>query len=128
MSAPAPDAVHLASGLVYQMLRPGTGEERPGPDDVVRASYEAWTDTGRLLADTGPVTFPVSGLCPGLAEAVQLMSAGARIRVWVPPYLAGSHYGEAAEETRTYEIDLDGFTRTGEPRQIPPELRSPRLD
>ncbi len=124
-----PDAIHLISGVVYQVVRQGEGDERPGPKDIVQARYRVWTDDGRLLADTGAATtFSVPALGPGPAEALQLVGVGGRARAWVPPHLVTASADHADVGTWIYEFDLEGFTRTEEPPTIPPELRSPRLD
>ncbi|MGH4024797.1 MAG: FKBP-type peptidyl-prolyl cis-trans isomerase [Pseudonocardiaceae bacterium] len=125
-----PDAIHLVSGLVYQVLQPGEGE-RPGPRDLVQVSYRAWTDTGELVADTSlsptPTTLPVAAMSPGLAEALQLVTVGGRIRAWVPPHLTTAG-DPAAERTTIYEVELHELIRTEDPLSIAPDLRSPRLD
>ncbi|HWS90145.1 MAG TPA: FKBP-type peptidyl-prolyl cis-trans isomerase [Pyrinomonadaceae bacterium] len=129
-ASPPPDAIHCVSGLIYKVLRPGGGEERPGPDDVVQVLYRPRTEAARLSAATGddesPQTLVVSHLIPGLAEAVQLMTVGVKMRVWIPPSLSSGEAG-GAEGTLTYDIELLAFTRVKEPRAIPIELTSPRL-
>jgi hypothetical protein len=125
------DAVHLASGLSCQVLRPGRDTERPGPNDVVRASFRVWTDTGRPVEETSTaITFLVAGLGPGPAEALQLIGTGGRVRAWVPLHLAATSVVAAPEEDRTriyriYQIDLAEVIRVEEPTAVPKELRSP---
>ena len=69
-----PAAIRCISGLIYQVLRPGTGNERPGPDDVVQVVYRARTETGRLFDTSGdnntPKTLSMRGVIPGVAEAL----------------------------------------------------------
>jgi FKBP-type peptidyl-prolyl cis-trans isomerase len=83
--------VTTASGLQYKILEPGQGA-RPTQRDVVVVDYEGYlaaTDKQfESTAGQGPATFPVLGVVPGFAEAVQLMQRGTKIRIWLPPELA----------------------------------------
>ena len=81
------------SGLQYMVLKEGTGA-KPGPTDNVTVHY-----TGRLLdgtvfdssVDGEPATFPLNRVIPGWTEGLQLMSEGAKYRLFIPSELA---YGE----------------------------------
>jgi FKBP-type peptidyl-prolyl cis-trans isomerase len=125
-----PDAIHCVSGLVYQVVRPGDGGEKPGPEDVVRVVYDARTEAGEPFDSAGgvdtPATLSVADSPPGLAEAFQLMSVGERIRAWIPPRLQSAEAREADVGTLAYDLELVGFTRTREYPTLPIELTSPR--
>jgi FKBP-type peptidyl-prolyl cis-trans isomerase FkpA len=84
----------LESGLQYEVLEAAEGP-RPDADDVVTTHYE-----GRLIDGTvfdssyergEPASFPLNRVIPGWTEALQLMSPGAKYRLFVPPHLA---YGD----------------------------------
>jgi len=86
--------VTLPSGLRYRILKEGGGRT-PSASDTVTVHY-----TGRLIDGTQfdnsfsrnqPTTFKVNGILPGLREAVQLMKAGSKWELFIPPALA---YGE----------------------------------
>ena len=86
--------VQTESGLQYMVLKEGTGA-KPGPTDNVTVHY-----TGRLLDGTvfdssvergEPATFPLNKVIPGWTEGLQLMSEGAKYRLFIPSELA---YGE----------------------------------
>ena len=85
--------VQTESGLQYMVLKEGTGA-KPGPTDNVTVHY-----TGRLLdgtvfdssVDGEPATFPLNRVIPGWTEGLQLMSEGAKYRLFIPSELA---YGE----------------------------------
>ena len=82
------------SGLQYEVLQEGTGKQ-PKATDTVRCHYE-----GRLLDGTifdssynrnEPADFGLQQVIAGWTEGVQLMSEGAKYRLYIPYMLA---YGE----------------------------------
>jgi len=83
-----------ASGLQYQVLKEGAGA-KPGSNDRVTVHYVGTTLKGEKFDssyDRGtPATFPVSGVIPGWTEALQLMKAGSKYKLFIPADLA---YGE----------------------------------
>jgi FKBP-type peptidyl-prolyl cis-trans isomerase len=84
--------VTTPSGLRFETLRSGTGA-KPTPADQVLVTYEGHLSDGTLFdASPRPTAFPVSGVVPGFAEALQLMQKGGRYRFWIPSALA---YGAA---------------------------------
>lgn len=84
--------VTTPSGLRFETLRPGTGA-KPTTADLVLVTYEGHLADGTLFdAGPRPTAFPVSGVVPGFAEALQLMQKGGRYRFWIPSALA---YGPA---------------------------------
>ena len=127
-----PAAIRCISGLIYQVLTPGTGNERPGPDDMVQVVYTARTETGHLFETSGdndtPKTLSMRELIPGLAEALQLMTVGQRMRVWIPPTLSSDKLREAKTGTLIFDMTVVGFTRMKEYPSLPIELTSPRKE
>jgi FKBP-type peptidyl-prolyl cis-trans isomerase FklB len=125
-----PDAIRCISGLIYQVLKPGAGNERPGPDDVVQVVYRARTARGHLLDTSGDTskTLSVRGAMPGLAEALQLMTVGQKMRVWMPPTPSTDKPREVKNWTVVFDIELVGFTRMKEYSSLPTELTSPRKE
>lgn len=103
-----------ASGLEYQVLKPGSGAA-PTTADVAQVDY-----SGKLLNGTQfdaskagqPVAMPVGQVVPGFAEALTLMPKGAKYRVWIPPQLA---YGDhevgpiPANSVLVFDITLHDF-------------------
>jgi FKBP-type peptidyl-prolyl cis-trans isomerase len=84
--------VATPSGLRFETLRPGAGV-KPTAGDQVLVTYEGHLADGTLFdASPQPTAFPVGGVVPGFAEALQLMQKGGRYRFWIPPALA---YGPA---------------------------------
>jgi FKBP-type peptidyl-prolyl cis-trans isomerase len=86
--------VTLPSGLQYKILKKGDGKT-PTLDDKVVCQYK-----GTLLDGTEfdssekrghAVTLPVKGIMPGWTQALQMMPAGSKWQLYIPPQLA---YGE----------------------------------
>ncbi|WP_324731810.1 FKBP-type peptidyl-prolyl cis-trans isomerase [Pseudomonas paeninsulae] len=84
----------LASGLQYEVLSAGAGA-MPTREDTIRAHYHGTLIDGTVFDssyDRGqPAEFPVGGVIAGWTEALQLMNAGSKWRLYVPSELA---YGE----------------------------------
>lgn len=79
------------TGLQYEVLEEGTGAQ-PSAGDQVKVHY-----TGKLIDGTvfdssvergEPATFGVTQVIPGWVEALQLMKAGAKWRLFIPSNLA----------------------------------------
>lgn len=89
------EPVTTASGLKYWILEPGKGEKKPQTKDGVKAHYSGWFEDGKLFDSSvkrgQPMSFPVTGVIKGWTEALQLMTVGAKWKVYIP-YALG--YGE----------------------------------
>jgi FKBP-type peptidyl-prolyl cis-trans isomerase len=90
----AKGVITTASGLQYEVLKPGTGA-KPKETDRVKVNYRGTlldgTEFDSSYARNQPAVFAVNGVIPGWTEALQLMQLGGKYRVWVPSKLA---YGE----------------------------------
>jgi FKBP-type peptidyl-prolyl cis-trans isomerase len=87
--------VSLPSGLQYKIVKAGEGK-KPTAEDVAVCQYRATLLDGTEFdnsykTQTGPVNFPVKAVIKGWVEALQLMPAGSKWQLFVPPDLA---YGE----------------------------------
>ena len=85
-NARQPGVVVTPSGLQYRVIVRGTGP-RPTPSDIVLVNYVLTLADGTLVDRGGPVPMEVAGTVPGFAEALTLMPAGSKYRIWVPPAL-----------------------------------------
>lgn len=103
-----------ASGLQYEVMREGTGP-KPLATNTVKVHYHGTTTDGKVFdssVDRGePVEFPLNGVIPGWTEGVQLMSVGAKYKLFIPGDLAygprppqGS--GIAPNATLIFEVEL----------------------
>ena len=92
LKSPPADAKRTGSGLVYQVLRPGTGTRHPNKADTVTVNYIGWSRDGKMfdtsLTRGAPSTFPLDRVIPGWTEGVQLMVEGEKARFWIPERLA----------------------------------------
>jgi len=90
-NAKRPEVKTLPSGLQYEVITEGDGP-MPKATDRVEVHY-----TGKLIdgtvfdssVDRGvPATFGVTQVIPGWVEALQLMKAGSKWRLFIPSQLA----------------------------------------
>lgn len=100
------------SGLQYQVLREGTGPT-PGPADTVEVQYRGTlidgTEFDSSYSRGKPLTFQANRVIRGWAEALQLMKAGAKWTIFIPPDLAyGNRQTGKIEPNSTliFEVEL----------------------
>ena len=107
------DVKTLPSGLQYEVLTEGDGPT-PTADDQVEVHY-----TGKLIdgtvfdssVDRGvPATFGVTQVIPGWVEALQLMKAGSKWRLYIPSALAYGPRGAGGligpNQTLIFDVEL----------------------
>jgi FKBP-type peptidyl-prolyl cis-trans isomerase FklB len=103
----------LPSGLQYKVIKAGTGE-KPKMTDTVTAHYRGTlidgTEFDSSYSRGKPEKFPVNGVIAGWTEALQLMEAGAKWQLFVPPNLAYGERGAGRDigpnATLIFEIEL----------------------
>lgn len=131
VAAPPKDAVKTASGLATKVLTPGKGKDHPKPDDRVKVHYTGWTKAGAMfdssVARGEPITFGVTQVIKGWTEALQLMVAGEKRRLWIPAALA---YGErpppgAPGGDLVFDVELIDFTPAPKPPPVPADVKAP---
>ena len=105
--------VSLPSGLQYEIITEGTGK-KPSATDKVSCHYHGTLINGTVFDSSvmrgQPAEFPVSGVIQGWVEALQLMSEGAKWKLFIPSNLA---YGERGagqsiepNSTLIFEVEL----------------------
>ncbi len=96
VAAPPSNAMFTPSGLATAVLKPGHGNQPPGPDDTVRVHYKGWTADGAPIDSSyqrgKPSSFALDAVIAGWQEGLQLMVEGEQRRMWIPAVLA---YGDA---------------------------------
>jgi len=84
------------SGLQYEVLQAGTGEEHPTLDSKVTVHYHGTLMDGTVFdssVDRGePIAFGLKQVIKGWQEGVQLMVVGEKVRLFVPSNLG---YGKS---------------------------------
>lgn len=104
-------ATVLPSGVAYIVLQAGTGADHPALTDNVTVNYTLWQPAqpdpngsstmvpakkleGTIDANgvATPATFPLGKLIKGWQQMIPLMTAGEKVRVWIPSDMAyGDH-------------------------------------
>ncbi len=87
--------ITLPSGLQYMVLKEGNGKQ-PKATDRVQCHYEGTLIDGTIFDSSvkrgEPAVFGVSQVIAGWVEALQLMSEGAKWRLFIPQEMAyGAH-------------------------------------
>lgn len=112
-NAKRPEVKVTATGLQYEVVTEGDGP-RPERGDQVKVHY-----TGRLIDGTvfdssvergEPATFGVTQVIPGWVEALQLMKAGSKWRLYIPSALAYGPQGAGGvigpDATLIFDVEL----------------------
>lgn len=105
--------VTLPSGLQYEIMKEGTGA-KPGATDKVTTHYHGTLIDGTVFdssVDRGqPASFPVNGVIKGWVEALQLMPAGSKWKLFIPSDLAYGDFGSPPKiqpgATLVFEVEL----------------------
>ena len=108
-----PNIVTLPSGLQYEVVREGNGR-RPKATDRVRCHYEGTLIDGTLFDSSvkrgEPAVFGVNQVIKGWVEALQLMSEGAKWKLYIPSELAYGAQGAGEmippQSTLIFEVEL----------------------
>lgn len=103
----------LPSGLQYEVIREGNGKQ-PKATDQVRCHYEGTLIDGTLFDSSirrgEPAVFGVSQVIKGWVEALQLMSEGAKWKLYIPSELAYGANGAGEmippHSTLIFEVEL----------------------
>ena len=108
-----PNIVTLPSGLQYEVIREGNGKQ-PKATDRVRCHYEGTLIDGTLFDSSitrgQPAVFGVNQVIKGWVEALQLMSEGAKWKLYIPSDLAYGAQGAGEmippHSTLVFEVEL----------------------
>lgn len=89
--------METASGLQYEILQKGDGNDHPSASSMVNVHYHGMLLDGTVFdssVDRGePISFPLNQVIRGWTEGVQLMVVGDKFRFFIPAELA---YGNRA--------------------------------
>ncbi|MCK0106625.1 FKBP-type peptidyl-prolyl cis-trans isomerase [Marinobacter sp. S0848L] len=100
------------SGLQYEVIEEGDGD-KPTASDRVQVHYTGELINGEVFDSSRergkPTTFGVGQVIPGWIEGLQLMSEGARYKLYIPAELAYGAAGNQAiapNETLVFDVEL----------------------
>src|SRR5260370_2388884 len=105
--------VTLTSGLQYKILKAGDGK-KPGMDEQVvfhyRGTFIDGTECERSYSRNQPATVPLRKTIKGWSEALELMPAGSKWQLFIPPQLAYGQKGSGGtigpNSTVIFEVEL----------------------
>jgi FKBP-type peptidyl-prolyl cis-trans isomerase len=88
--AARPGVTKLPDGLMYRVIKAGSGPQVQKNSDVVTVFYKGALINGKVFDKTKPeepAQFPAGGLIPGWVEALKLMKTGDTWEIVVPAEL-----------------------------------------
>ena len=132
---PPVDGAKLKSGLVFKVVKPGTGKEKARTFDTVTFNYTAWDEEGRMFDSTEmrkrPATVPPFRQTIVMEEILTSMTAGERRRFWIPSEkmsTAGKPLPGLPAGMLTYEIEMIEIAKGNEPPPVPRDVKAPPAD
>ena len=106
------DMIVTESGLLYKILRPGTGL-RTTEKDIARVHYRGTLLNGEEFDSSfkrgNPIDFPVGKVRPAMKEILMLMREGGKWVFYAPPHLGYGDEGSGLigpNETLTTVVEL----------------------
>ncbi|HLO64806.1 MAG TPA: FKBP-type peptidyl-prolyl cis-trans isomerase [Azonexus sp.] len=112
-SALAGQTEHTPSGLIYESLKDGTGEQ-PTAQSTVQVHYRGTLANGSEFDSSykrgQPATFPLNRVIPCWTEGVAKMREGGKAKLTCPPEIAYGSRGAGGavppNATLTFEVEL----------------------
>jgi len=109
--------VKMTNGMQYLVLTAGTGTEHPTLKSKVKCHYHGTLIDGTVFDSSvqrgEPISFPLNGVIKGWQDALQLMTVGAKWRLFITSELA---YGERSAgpvigpgSTLIFDVELLGI-------------------
>lgn len=129
VAAPPTTAEVTDSGLAFVILQAGTGDEHPGPVDIVKVHYTGWTTDGNMFDSSvvrgQPAGLPLDRVIAGWTEGVQLMVVGEKRRFWIPEELAYAGLPERPQGMLVFDIELLGIQKKPVMPTVPEDVSGP---
>jgi FKBP-type peptidyl-prolyl cis-trans isomerase len=107
-----PGVVVLPSGLVFEIVQPGTGAF-PKATDTVKVHYTGTLIDGSVFDSSvqrgEPAEFGLDQVIPGWTEGLQKVNVGGKIKLYVPPQLAYGDEGRPGippAATLVFDVEL----------------------
>jgi len=129
VSTPPADAEKSDSGLLFKVLTPGKGTQKPSLSDAVTMHFSVWASDGTLLessimrGNTLTVS-PDKIQIPGWQETVLSMVQGEKRRVWIPQELAfGNNPPQGVPSGNIcMEVEIFDIQKMPEPPEVPSDV------
>lgn len=107
------NAKKTESGLVYEVLKEGTGA-KPKATDTVEVHYHGTLTNGEVFDSSverkKKISFPLNRVIKGWTEGLQLIGEGGKIRLVIPPELGYGDTGAPPKipggATLVFEVEL----------------------
>lgn len=109
------------SGLLYEIIEPGSEVKAVSNEDVVRVMYEGRLKDGTVFDSSyergDTVEFPLNQVIKGWTEGMKLVGEGGKIKLWIPSELG---YGMRApqvigpNQALVFEVELVKVTPAAE--------------
>ena len=107
----------LESGIQYEVLKEGSGGQRPAATDEVTVHYHGTLIDGTVFDSSvnrgQPATFPLNRVIPGWTESLQLMQIGDKWRIYLPSEKAYGSRGAGGDigpnMVLIFEVELLGI-------------------
>lgn len=111
-NAQAEGVKSTASGLQYQTLEAGSGDEHPKANSTVTVHYHGTLLDGTVFDSSvnrgQTISFPLNQVIPGWTEGLQLMVVGEKTRLFIPSRLAyGNRSAGAIKPGSTLIFDVE---------------------
>lgn len=103
------------SGLQYEVLQAGNGDEHPSASSTVTVHYHGTLLDGTVFDSSvnrgEKISFPLNQVIPGWTEGVQLMVVGEKTRFYIPSNLAyGNRSAGDIKPGSTLIFDVELFS------------------
>lgn len=113
-NAKRPEVTVTESGLQYEIIRGGLGDQHPTLKNTVKTHYHGMLVDGTVFdssVDRGqPISFPLGNVIKGWQEGLQLMKVGDKYKLYVPSELAYGAQGAgqliAPHSALIFEVEL----------------------
>ena len=113
MAAPPADATRTPSGLIYKVIKAGTGTEHPKKSSQVTVHYTGWQTSGKMFDSSvmrgQPASFGLGEVIAGWTEGVQLMVVGEKTRFWIPENLAYKGQAGVPSGLLVFDVELISY-------------------
>jgi FKBP-type peptidyl-prolyl cis-trans isomerase len=110
VAKPPAGAQKTPRGVSYKVLKASGNAQKPTSTDLVTVKYTGWQTDGKRFDSTVPegITkqYRLTGVIPGWADALPLMSVGDVWRLWIPEELAYKGQEGRPQGMLVFDVEL----------------------